>query len=85
MLGMCFYYRGKSSGSSDLVDVQALNLPLFKRKIARIQNNEGFVRTPPNRYGPSSSLSYSMLCKLGTPEPLYTRAHHIVHRLLGIC
>ena len=25
--------------------------------MARIQKKEGFIRTPPNRYGPCSSLS----------------------------
>ena len=29
----------------------------FLGKTARIQKKEGFVRTPPIRYGPSSSLS----------------------------
>ena len=33
------------------------NFPFFLGKTARIQKKEGFIRTPSNRYGPSSSLS----------------------------
>ena len=29
--------------------------------MARIQKKEGFIRTPPNRYGPSFSLSFVLL------------------------
>ena len=34
-----------------------LNLLIFPGKPAQIEKKEGFTRTPPNRYGPSSSLS----------------------------
>ena len=38
-----------------------LNFPIFLgKKRARIQKKEGFIRSPPNRYGPSSSLSLSL-------------------------
>ena len=54
--------RGKNLGHSDLdrftwTKVQNWISLFFQGKTARIQKKEGFIRTPPNRYGPSSSLS----------------------------
>ena len=52
-------------GHSDLDDFKNessdLNSLVFKGKLARMQKKEGCIRTPPNRYAPSSSLSISQL------------------------
>ena len=45
-------FRGFSANQSS-----ELNVPIFLGKTARAQKKEGFTRTAPNCYGPSSSLS----------------------------
>ena len=60
------FFRGKELGPWRLRPFYAnqnseLSSPFFYGKTARIQKKEGFIRTPPNRYGPSSSLSNFLL------------------------
>ena len=62
----CKYQRGKNLGHSDLdrftrTKVQNCISCFWREKAPEFTKKEGFIRTPPNRYGPSSSLS----CKKG--------------------
>ena len=58
-----------------------LNFPIFLGKKARIQKKEGFIRTPPNRYGPSSSLSNkyrAFLCnEMGHCQSILDNIRHL--------
>ena len=68
-------WREKHLGHSDLdrftrTKVQNWISLVFKGRTARIQKKEGFIRTSPDRYGPSSSLSKSW-----RQHPLFTKPH----------
>ena len=59
--------RGERTWADRFTRTKVQNwIPLFYLgKTARIQKKEGFIRAPPNRYGPSSS---SLILSLGKPN-----------------
>ena len=74
MLRIYICERGENLGHSDLDRftwtkswTEFLDI---SRETVRVQEKEGFIRTPPNRYGPSSSLSKFETCGIATNSVL---------------